>query len=269
MWKKALRIGRSSPGPAGWLGLEYVETIEDLRPLQGAVRLACLETVRYCSVLSLEETSDETCRSLTNPLIEVARFDCADRAQCFRDSEEMSSSGISGGESISALWLARFAPLAKVSQHVSIVDPYSLQDGEGVKGLARFLAELNRTARSTSLAMFAACQILRTDGTTENAHDLITKVQLIAQGIGPGGIRSLDITLVPIRYFREDSHGRYIRFDNAAIELDLGVSLFNQDIMGLTWRRCQFTFKRATSFHHSTESELRSHSELGSPWNVR
>jgi hypothetical protein len=51
MWKAALRIGRTSPGPAGWPGLEYLESMEDLRPLQGVVRLACLETVLHETII--------------------------------------------------------------------------------------------------------------------------------------------------------------------------------------------------------------------------
>ncbi len=268
IWQKALRVGRTLPGPPGWPGLEHLEQLEDLRPIKGKIQLACLETVRYCHALNLEETA--TCRSLANPVIEVARFDCADAAESFQAAAELGRSGIDLGEPIARFWSRRFAPIAAVSDLVTIVDRYCLQDGESINGLDRFITELNRTARRCSLAIYAACGIPRpADGFIESANDLVTKVQGIAQRIATSGVRSIHITLVPKRHFRRDSHGRYIRFDSSAIEIDLGAGLFYGDAVGNTWRRCQFTFKREDSFHKNAESDLRAHREQGSPWRVR
>lgn len=268
LWKTALKKGRSIPGPEDWNGLERLECLDDLRPLQNVVQLACLETVRYCSALNLEETSDETCRCLADPSIEVARFDCADRAQSFIQSEAISSAGIPIGESLASLWATRFAKLAAVSQHGIIVDRYALQGGDNISGLERFLIELNRCSRSTSVTLYAGCQIEKPDGTMETPNDLTTKVRQIVPKLGQGGIRSIDVSLVPNKNFTRDSHGRYVRFDSSVIEIDLGISLFFADDAGRTWRRCQFAFKRAEKFHYDTENDLRSHRESGSPWSV-
>jgi hypothetical protein len=270
LWKNALRRGRTAPGPPGWPGLDYVEHLEDLRPIEGKVQLACLETVRYCHCLNLEETSDRTCCTLAKPAMELARFDCADGASSFQAAEKLGRSGIDPGEPIARLWTRRFASIAGVSQHVTVVDPYCLQDGESINGLDRFITELNRSARSCSLVIYAGCGIPRqSDGLKESANDLVAKVQAIAHRIGTAGIKSIEINLVPNTHFRRDSHGRYIRFDASAIEIDLGAGLFYGDAAGNTWRRCQFSFKRGDSFHSNAETDLRSHRELGSPWSVR
>jgi hypothetical protein len=225
--------------------------------------------VRFCSALGLEETSDETCRTLQDTDIEVTRFDCADRAKSFQLAEALGKSGIPAGNSLAHVWSQRFAPLAAASQHVTLVDSYCLQDGDGINGLDRFISDLNRSSRGVSLAIYAASQIPRFDGSIETSNDLVSKVQVVSSRFPAGGLRSIEITLIPKRHFQRDSHGRYVRFDSNVIEVDLGAGLFFGDPAGNTWRRCQFSFKRADAFHQDAERDLRAHAEQGSPWHVR
>jgi len=266
-WKTALKAGRLTAGPAGWAGLHNMERIEDLNPLLGSVRLAYLETVRFCSILELEETSEETGRVMTKPAIELIRFDCADRAQAFSDLKQLASLNIDQGTSINQVWSQRFAPLAASCQHVSVVDAYSLQSSGGIQGLEWFAGKLNLLSRGVSLKIYASCDLEEPpNGLIPSPENLSQRVENIAKALPPGGIRALDLHLVPNGFFRKDSHGRYIRFNSDVVEMDLGLSLFNADANGYTRRRCQFGYKHEAAFHQGVESDLRGHSERGSPW---
>jgi hypothetical protein len=53
-------------------------------------------------------------------------------------------------------------------------------------------------------------------------------------------IESVTLLFVAKKEFQRVSHGRYIRFDERILIIDLGMELFYQQQDGL-WRQCQYT----------------------------
>lgn len=77
-WEIALKQNRHMPGPSGWAGLECMECVRDLAPLEDAVDVACVNEVRAVFLGVLE---NEASRVFASPRIEIVRFDCANQSE--------------------------------------------------------------------------------------------------------------------------------------------------------------------------------------------
>ena len=269
IWQEAFKVGRSLPGAESCPSLENVQSLSDLKPIAAKVRLACLEKDRYYLALDLDPDKADVTMVYTDPAIEVARFDFADRAKAFREAEDVGGQSIEGNCKVANLWNERFGTLASYSSNLIIVDQHALKDGNSINGLEHLLILLDGSARRCAVHLYCSYGY-DASGNPERLEDLAEKLRAIRSKLSRGGVPRSEIHLHATHFgdFRIYAHDRYLRFDAHVFEIGVGVEVFFPSPDGCVCRRTTSAFKRRNPFHDKTESHLRSMEHRSCPWQV-
>lgn len=269
LWQAALKVGRSLPGSGGLPSLENIQSLSDLKPIAEKVRLVCLEKNRYYLALDLDPDEADVTMVYTDPAIEVARFDFADRANAFREAEEVGGQSIEEDCRVEGLWNERFRTLASYSSNLFIVDQHALKDGNSINGLEHLLIRLDGTARNCRVHLYCSYGY-DTSGNPERLEDLTEKLRAIRTKLRRGGVLRSEIHLHATHFgdFKIYAHDRYLRFDDHVFEIGVGVEVFFAGPNGCVPRRTTSSFKRRSPFHDKIESHLRGNQHPSCPWQV-
>ena len=190
--------------------------------------------------------------------MEICRFDCAAMSSHFAEVEIRGEEMIPGDMSLTEVWKSRFERLAGQSTQIVIVDRYGCEPGPNMDGLRKLFILLDGTARNARISLFVGYGSRR--GTTQSPNrsgiDLFQRVSDVVTPLSRGGVGSCCLYCVDDGTFELLSHNRFLRFDDAVCDIDVGVSLFG-GIEGRLYRTSAFSMKHQCDDYRKTEEGLR------------
>lgn len=253
-WQEALKHGRRRLSSATGIEPSQIDCVEQLGPLARSAELFCFDEVR-AHVLGVPE--DAFSLALDGGGGEIVRFDCADQADSFRRAAELAEAEIEAGSQVTTVWNERLGPLLEHARTLTVVDRYALKAlidrPDGQSGLRRLLTEIDAGDRARQLTLFSASQV-------EYGHTtLLAALDDRVKACRRGGLRELKLYLCDDRSFGRIAHYRYLRFDQALCQLDVGLDvLAGKEV----YRTCTFRLTNLSSVVRSEEAALRESSEL-------
>ena len=211
--------------------IESAESTLALEPLRGLVNLALMEEARAAYV-GLPDGDASTL--LPSIGIEIARYDSFLMAQTVSSALRLRQTNILSGERLGKVWTDRLEPYARRSRHITIVDAYcgARQSQRRYGGLHGFFQRIDGLGGPGS-SLTVICAV----GTELRCNESDCKLAVEnawRTNSGRGGIRALELRMIPDYEFREYFHERYIRFDNTVIELGSGLQLFEESLVERT-----------------------------------
>ena len=214
--------------------------------------------------------------------IEIVKINSFDQGHFYKKAKILAKKPIRVGENINKVWESRFSQLADYSSSVTIVDRFCLSGADNNTGLKFILSKLCASNDpKCTVVIFAAykkeTELKEEDsngdmimpkknikytkeGITSNLNKIIEELKLIYPDTDM--VKSVYLYLVHDKIFKKKSHGRFIRFDNTVVEVDLGCELFRhtEDKLKInrahTTANCQFQAKE-DEIHEEIISELR------------
>ena len=261
MWKNAIKRNRLAPGPEGWKGVRSILFKHDLNPLIQIISLLCLDPVRGIE-LGLPEEEESVV--LQDVEMELAHLDCAAGAQVFRKAEVLAQAPLDK-ERPQDVWNKRLNVLARSSRFVVVMDRYALSSlivNDEFKprryedsGVRRFMIELDGVGynRPKKVCMYVGYP---KDGDLNN--QLEKAIDSLGADMCRGGIRELSVHFAPDPVFRDESHCRFIRFDDSVVELGTGLEVLAKPKKG-RFRRSTFSLKDRTQEHMNWEKDITKH----------
>lgn len=248
MWLLALKQNRIQQGPPHWKGIRALESPEELSALTKAIDILCLDEVR-AALLGLPEEEESIQLDANN--LELVRFDCVNRALVFQEAEELAREPIEKGTKVLDVWKQRFARLARLSRHVVVMDRFALESafkrGDKHSGIRRFLMELNQTAETSGVTVYASVKEF-------SSRKLRDHLEGIWRELPKGGIRKIQLYLVDDRDFMTIAHDRYVRFEKSVCEIGIGLDILTGPKV---WRTSSFSLKPLSRVVRDVETALR------------
>ncbi|MGU5813874.1 hypothetical protein ACV1EC_03090 [Aeromonas hydrophila] len=164
-----------------------------------------------------------------NGLREVVKADGINRSTFFKECEDYSKTDIKNNDSIADIWKTRFLGLAKHCSVITVIDRYLFENLErdigvrvvSIKKFANLLKPLNKkfalNIYSSGLERNSQRHLIIEKYLRDNekAHDRLSDVFSFIE------MSSCDDTR-----FRDDSHDRFIRFDDFVISIGIGFEIF-------------------------------------------
>ncbi len=239
------------------VGLETVETREQLRAYKNIAEVACVDETRAC-VLGLAD--DEI--SLTDPdMPEVVPLKSFDLAEAVVAAKTISQQSIEKGERLSQIWNQRFETLAKYCRKVVVADRYGASDLAENNRIASqkrdwFLNQLDRCGSQVRVTLLVG------DNKQKNSGQPIADKICSQFSSHRGGVKSLEVFVSPDFLWQGysegangGSHGRFIRFDDRVLQIDTGLELFEHEKIQ---RNTQFTLVELQRIHRNIQRVLSS-----------
>ena len=253
-WEEALVQHR----PRTAQGLPCLSTVHcesDLAPFRQVIDVASLDAVR---AMELGLTDDDDSRSFEGD-VEVCRFESTDLAKAFEAAELSSREPIAAEFSVSDLWRDRFRKLAASAKNIVIVDRYALsgvlpETQTKQSGLTRLLSLIDQSSKQAKVEIIGE--------EPEYDPDLQIVIQRLTDHrhlLRNRGVSELHLLTVPRarawgEKFANLSHGRYVRFGNRVVTLDIGVDVFSGTH---TPRLCQVGMTMFPGSYRDAENALR------------
>ena len=259
-WHVAFKKMRKRKGPPDWLGLGHNISLKDIQELCDDVQVACLEEVG-AEIVGFPENEIVFQVQPNGP--EIVRLSSIDHATPFNCAEAASGRLIPEGLGLDELWRDRFKDVASFSQYISIVDRYAVENfHEGKRrGLERLLKEIDGTAKGAKVRIYAGIKKYARSDLEQSVKDIL---------LGRGGVREIEMFLVPSGQFSQPSHDRFLRFDDDVYDIGFGVGVFDGaekkcDTNGKSrgyfdatvQQVSSFTLKAVEPLHKTTEKKLR------------
>lgn len=249
-WQQALKHQRKLAAGKGQVRLCTMTEPNELVSLQGRVDVACLEETRALCLGLPEGNTSIRCK---HSGLELCRFDVADQCESFKNARELSLADIVKGKKIDALWRERFDRLASLCHTgVTVVDRYAMDShrnrNDGYSGLRKLLVELDRKSRGIGVYIYSAVQVV-------SHNDLVSSLESLVKSLNGTGIRNVTLYLGDDREFGRIAHHRYLRFDDAICDIDVGLEVFAGESV---YRNCIFKLKQKSESIEQIECDLRS-----------
>jgi len=264
LWQEVLeRVPLRACGGA-WNGV--VEP-SSLTLFSAAARLAIVDDARAEVVFGFAEECDELAVPVAGAAgsVDICRMLCASLASQFKTAQIGAGVHVEPGDTFQAVWNSRFRSLALAPiKRIAIVDRYAITKHHepnaeaGLSGLERFLRLLDLDAVGPRhVSLFSAWTA---DLTAKTFHDVTEDVRLIMQRLPSRNIKRIRLCMVPNSAFRDDSHDRFVRFDDYVWDLGLGLEIFHGAFAA---QRCAASFKSGAnaSGYRQIEQELSGHAD--------
>jgi hypothetical protein len=240
---KAVRFRRCASSNKEWSGMSCRMGLDSIKPVANEVGLAVVRDEKAEEVFDVppDDSSYSKCFDLTlgaTTDVEICRFSSVDRSKALKEAENQQRERlIPEGSVVDDVWDEYFLPFAEHAQRIVIVDRYGGELGNNIEGLKLFLTKLDRCRHDAN-----RCHVTVFLGFKDrNQIPLVRReIDSHCDGWKDGNLGNLTLLFVEERQFQRISHGRYIRFDERVIIVDLGMELFYRQRGGL-WRQCQYT----------------------------
>ena len=263
MWWEALRHNRFMELDFHWSGPANMQAPRDVEEeCRQVPDLDCVlvDEVR-AEVLGLEKR--EYSKEFTSVPIEVSRYRYAARAKVFADVKKLSCRRINRNTLCDDVWDERFKRLAGNTGKIVIVDRYAylglMKNTANDSGIETFCRKLARIGSRVSIEVYSAFQDPRNDGyKVQDYRDLLRRLVADIRG---SGIRNAKFYIGENARFRDESHGRYIRFDRTLCRLDTGLNVLEGDRVT---QACDFVVLTRSDESDNVEKYLRD-KRLGQP----
>lgn len=219
LWIEAVRRNRKAVS-ASFKSPDSIEDAGDLASFRGRLDLLCLES-HHAHTLGVP--TDQTSVDVLGGVLELCRFDCADRTRSFSAAECSATAPVAEGADVNRVWKERFSRLTKYSKRLVVVDRYCasnlLTRRDGQDGLTRLLQGVAASSPGHQLTIHSATQA------GETAKDAADQLSRRLSALEGKGLESVDFYLSADFAFRKVAHYRYVRFDDTVCQLDTGLEL--------------------------------------------
>jgi hypothetical protein len=231
-WLELLKRGPLLAIPE-WNGSVSVAT---LGHFANVAQLALVDDARAEVEFGFSDDCDEASQSANGTDVDasVCRLLAAGQARAFQAAIALSGSHIEAGDTFQFIWDVRFKTLAKAPiKLVSVVDRYAMSQHMAcpqtrISGLESFLRLLDKDATGHRyVTIYSACA---TDMPVEHRNtiqDIETELRLIFNKLPRKNIKRIKAFMVPNKFFRDDSHDRFIRFGDYIWDIGLGLEVFD------------------------------------------
>lgn len=224
-WKTAFSLFKSFDLSAGYRPISEHACIDDVYT----------SLTNYGVNTALVSSSDATALNMNfnmsnnNGASEVIKVESINRSLFFNACEDYSKTDIKNGDCINNVWHTRFLGVAKHSNVITIIDRYLFENLENdinirptsIKRFADFLRPLNK---KFSLNIYSSG-----DEKNSSRHLCIEKYfrdnEKVSDRLGEV-FSYIEISSCSDNKFRDDSHDRFIRFDNFVISIGTGFEIF-------------------------------------------
>lgn len=168
----------------------------------------------------------------------------------FQEADELSKKDLLADEPVDAIWKSRFESFAMDSRVVTVVDRYagaSLMREGRESGLSRLLHYLNGVPGICELNVFCARRDYRD-------QDVIATFTNYVEELPRENPRCVTLYLLHDAQMAHCAHGRWIRFDRAVFQIDVGLEVLQAE---KNYRNAQFTLKYLSKIVRNQERQLR------------
>lgn len=227
----------------------------------------------FCAELEFEIPQDEreTIRRCSNgEQLVICRLQLGRHCSVVKSAHALATKDIEPGDTYKSIWDGRFHTLASATsglKYVSIVDRYAIEQHfkcprTYLSGLNRFLKLLNQeSGLPTYLKVYSCLTKKWKEEVGVSIEDVSREVHHILDRLPRGGIKRLDVYMVPNDVFRREAHRRHVRFARDGFsgfvwQLDIGLRVFEGPVAR---ERCGATFVLSDGTHRRVEEELKNH----------
>jgi hypothetical protein len=254
LWQEILeRVPLAACGN-GWDG---AVSTTNLLSFANTAQLAFVDDTRAEVEFSFGDDCDEKIQTAGNIDVSVCRLLAANQAKAFQAALAIAGTHIETGDTFQTIWETRFKLLAIAPiKRVCIVDRYAVSQHimcpqTKLSGLERFLRLLD--ANATSPRHISLYSAWTADLYGKTIDDIDTDVRQVLRRLPNKNVKRLKINMVPNAGFREDSHDRFVRFEDYVWDLGLGLEVFEG---AYATKRSSATFKTGTSVSGYKQVEL-------------
>jgi len=264
LWQEVLeRVPLRGCG-AGWNGNVEPATLDNFC---AAARLAIVDDTRAEVTFGFPEDCDEMAVATAGHAIsvDICRLLSASSAVQFKNALTRAGIHIETGETFRDIWNSRFSTLASASiKKVSVVDRYAITKHHepnaeaGLSGLERFLRLLDSDANGPRhVSLFSAWTAELREKTFPDVRE---DVRLILERLPQRNIKRIRLHMMPNSGFRDDSHDRFVRFEDYVWDLGLGLEVFHGAFAA---QRSSASFKSggAVAGYKRVEQDLAGHAD--------
>ena len=224
LWKKATRkscdyrwaVSSSDDSKFAW---ENIESLQDLAEYHGKFIVALLEDTQAT------EFGIPARQSRKSGKVECVRWNEVLSAsnefrKCFWDS----GFTVRINKERDRLWNEKFQSFAEYSKKVVIIDGYAVSCSN-ISGLDFVLSSLDKNAAGSEVTIYSAYD--KKQNSVESITQRINKHRKEQWRLT--SISSVKVRLVHNDDFKKFAHDRFVRFDNTAFHIGIGIMLFNWD----------------------------------------
>ena len=220
LWKKATRkscdyrwAGSSDDSKFAW---EDIESLQDLAEYHGKFIVALMKDVQ-ATMFGIPAR-----QSRKSGKVECVRwYEVLSASKEFRKCCRGSSFTVRINKERDRLWNERFRPFAEYSKKVVIIDGYAVSSSN-ISGLDFVLSSLDKNTAGSEITIYSAYD--------EGQNSLVSITQRINEHRREQwrltSISSVKVRLVHNDYFKKFAHDRFVRFDNTAFHIGIGIMLF-------------------------------------------
>lgn len=224
-WKTAFSLFKSSDLSEGYKAISE----------HGDIGEVFVSLTDYGVNTALVSPADATALSMNsnisdnNGLNEIVKVDGINRSKFFKVCENYSKTDIQRGDSIDEIWRTRFLGVAKHCSTITIIDRYLFKNLESdlnvratsIKKFADLLRPLNKTF---SLNIYSS-GLDKDSGRHLCIEKYFRNNEKLLDRLGDV-FSYIEISSCSDEKFRDDSHDRFIRFDDFVISVGIGFEIF-------------------------------------------
>lgn len=248
LWQKAVRVQRLRSAGRDWTPLSAFTSQTELTLVRDRFDLGCLEDTR-AACLDIPFDRISILAGGMGP--EICRFCVSDQAEAFVSAVAAADNPIPKGTPTACVWHQRFEPAARsCTRGATVIDRYAVMNHlqRSSSGLERFLMECQSVLRNRTVTLFTAYD----DDCDCDA--VVNAVRHLASTLDANGVRQIALYVGHQSVFKSDAHYRYVRFDTAVCELDIGLGVLAGNE---TYSYCKYRFRAATDADREEEARLR------------
>lgn len=211
----------------GWDGDIILASLPTLAP---KTRLALVDDTRAEIEFGIDEDETETTVATDNGEVDVCRLHIANQAKFFQKAHHLSGLHIEAIDTYQHIWDSRFNHLAIAPiKQISVVDRYAITKHRlcpqaRLSGIERFTRLLDSAATGPRyLTIYSAWT---SDIQGVDIHDIEEDIREILRRCPNNNVRRIKVIMVGNVAFGDQSHDRFIRFENHVWDLGLGMEIF-------------------------------------------
>jgi hypothetical protein len=225
----------------GWNGAVVQANLPALATATG---LALVDDTRAEVEFGIGEDAIETTIATANGEIDVCRLQTANQAKSFQEAIRLSGTHIEAVDTYQQIWDSRFRHLAIAPiKQISVVDRYAITKHRlcpqaRLSGFERFARLLDAAATGPRYLTLYSAWTAEIRGV--DIRDVEADLQEILRRCPNNNVRRIKVVMVGNGAFGDESHDRFIRFENHVWDLGLGLEVFEGPT---AQRRSSATFK--------------------------
>jgi hypothetical protein len=227
--------------------------LKEYKPVSGfADAQGCMDYLKTLMIptivinqLELNKLELNNGRHTVNEFVEIVNINNLNESQYFEKSRTLSHQGIPEGDDINVVWNERFAPIARNTKKITIIDRYLFENFERdlpnkKPAIEKFIELLSQCDGTFAITIYSVGGSKFSD--IYNTITTYIDRTLSKKAFYKKSISVLEINSCDEEIFKRKAHDRYIQFDAFTIRLGSGISIFRDYPISA----CSFDFYRYT-----------------------